>query len=73
MAIKRHGKLNTIVMNAVLQACVHCRDIDSALRLFGEMSKPDGCGVDNVTYGTLLKVLECCLFNSPIPPYFNSY
>lgn len=46
-------------MNAVMQACVHCRDIDSALRFFDEMSKPDGCGVDEVTYGTLLKVLDC--------------
>lgn len=45
-------------MNAVLQACVHCHDIDSALRVFSEMSKPEGCGVDDVTYGTLLKVLK---------------
>lgn len=59
IAKKQHGKLNIIVMNAVMQACVHCRDIDSALRFFDEMSKPDGCGVDEVTYGTLLKVLDC--------------
>lgn len=45
-------------MNAVMQACVHCRDIESALRLFDEMSKPEGCGVDDVTYSTLLKVLK---------------
>ncbi|KAK4401088.1 Pentatricopeptide repeat-containing protein [Sesamum angolense] len=57
IAKTQHGKLNTIVMNAVMQACVHCRDIESALRVFGEMSKPEGCGVDNVTYGTLLKIL----------------
>ncbi|KAL0297400.1 UNVERIFIED_CONTAM: Pentatricopeptide repeat-containing protein [Sesamum radiatum] len=57
IAKTQHGKLNTIVMNAVMQACVHCRDIESALRVFGEMSKPEGCGVDNVTYGTLLKGL----------------
>ncbi|KAG8381974.1 hypothetical protein BUALT_Bualt05G0028300 [Buddleja alternifolia] len=57
IAKKEHGKLNTIVMNAVMQACVHCRDIESALRVFGEMSKPEGCGVDDVTYGTLLKGL----------------
>lgn len=44
-------------MNAVMQACVHCHDIDSALRVFDEMSKPEGCGVDDVTYGTLLKGL----------------
>ncbi|KAJ7966045.1 Pentatricopeptide repeat-containing protein [Quillaja saponaria] len=55
---KRHyGKLNTIVMNAAMEACVHCGDIDSALRIFDEMSKPDSCGVDGVTYGTLLKGL----------------
>lgn len=65
IAKKQHGKLNIIVMNAVMQACVHCHDIDSALRVFEEMSKPDGCGVDDVTYGTLLKVLDCrrkCFF-----------
>ncbi|KAL2236149.1 UNVERIFIED_CONTAM: Pentatricopeptide repeat-containing protein [Sesamum indicum] len=56
IAKKQHGQLNTIVMNAVMQACVHCRDIESALRVFGEMSKPESCGVDDVTYGTLLKV-----------------
>ncbi|KAL0372029.1 UNVERIFIED_CONTAM: Pentatricopeptide repeat-containing protein [Sesamum calycinum] len=32
IAKTQHGKLNTIVMNAVMQACVHCRDIESALR-----------------------------------------
>ncbi|XP_017230057.1 pentatricopeptide repeat-containing protein At5g10690 isoform X1 [Daucus carota subsp. sativus] len=53
----RHGELNTIVMNAVMQACVHCGDIDSALRVFAEMCKFGSCGVDNVTYGTLLKGL----------------
>jgi pentatricopeptide repeat protein len=56
LAKRRYGKLNTIVMNAVLEACVHCGDVDSALKMFDEMSKPDGCGVDSVTYGTLLKV-----------------
>ncbi|KAK7384847.1 hypothetical protein VNO78_30550 [Psophocarpus tetragonolobus] len=55
---KRHfEKLNTIVMNAVVEACVRCGDIDSALRIFGEMKKRDGCGVDSVTYATLLKGL----------------
>lgn len=44
-------------MNAVLQACVHCGDIDSAIKVFDEMSKPEGCGVDDVTYATLLKGL----------------
>ncbi|RDX93976.1 Pentatricopeptide repeat-containing protein, partial [Mucuna pruriens] len=55
---KRHfGKLNTIVMNAVMEACVRCCDVDSALRIFDEMKKRDGCGVDTVTYATLLKGL----------------
>ncbi|KAL3330608.1 hypothetical protein AABB24_034441, partial [Solanum stoloniferum] len=57
IAKKRHGQLNTIVMNAVMQACVHCADIESALRVFDEMSGPEGCGVDNITYATLLKGL----------------
>jgi hypothetical protein len=33
-------------------------DVDSALKMIDEMSKPDSCGVDSVTYGTLLKVLQ---------------
>ncbi|XP_043710313.1 pentatricopeptide repeat-containing protein At5g10690 [Telopea speciosissima] len=57
IAKRRYGKLNTIVMNAVMEACVHCGDIDSALQIFGEMSKPESCGVDCVTFGTLLKGL----------------
>ncbi|XP_059275280.1 pentatricopeptide repeat-containing protein At5g10690 isoform X1 [Lycium ferocissimum] len=57
IAKKRHGQLNTIVMNAVMHACVHCADIESALRVFDEMSGPEGCGVDNITYSTLLKGL----------------
>lgn len=57
IAKERYGKLNTIVMNAVVEACVHCGDIDSALMVFDEMSKPGSCGVDTVTYATLLKVL----------------
>ncbi|XAR53148.1 hypothetical protein NMG60_11021571 [Bertholletia excelsa] len=43
-------------MNAVLKACVHCGDVDSALRVFEEMPKPKSCGVNEITYGTLLKV-----------------
>ena len=54
---RSHGKLNTIVMNAVTEARVHCGDVDVALKVFDEMTKPESCGVDNVTYGTLLKVL----------------
>ncbi|CAK7354240.1 unnamed protein product [Dovyalis caffra] len=53
----RYGMLNTIVMNAVMEACVHCGDIESALKVFDEMSRPESCGVDGVTYGTLLKGL----------------
>lgn len=43
-------------MNAVMQACVHCADIESALRVFDKMSGTEGCGVDYITYATLLKV-----------------
>ncbi|XP_030947798.1 pentatricopeptide repeat-containing protein At5g10690 isoform X2 [Quercus lobata] len=57
VAKKRHGKLNTIVMNAVLEACVHCGDIASALKIFADMSLPHGCGVDTISYSTLLKGL----------------
>ncbi|XP_017431155.1 pentatricopeptide repeat-containing protein At5g10690 isoform X1 [Vigna angularis] len=57
VAKRQFGKLNTIVMNAVLEACVRCGDIDSAIRIFVEMKKGDGCGVDTVTYATLLKGL----------------
>ncbi|KAK7377325.1 hypothetical protein VNO80_02748 [Phaseolus coccineus] len=57
VAKRQFGKLNTIVMNAVMEACVRCGDIDSAIRIFAEMKKGDGCGVDTVTYATLLKGL----------------
>ncbi|KAJ8526610.1 hypothetical protein K7X08_029087 [Anisodus acutangulus] len=40
-----------------MQACVHCTDRESALRVFDEMSGPEGCGVDTITYATLLKGL----------------
>ena len=53
---RRYGKLNTIVMNAVLEACVHCGNVDAALDLFDEMSKAGGCGVDTISFSTLLKV-----------------
>ena len=45
-------------MNAVLEACAHCGDIDLAPKNSTEMSKPNNCGVDNVSYGTLLKVIN---------------
>lgn len=61
-AKKRYGKLNTIVMNSVLEACVHCGDVDLALRMFREMAEPDGCGVDSITYATILKVTWFWLF-----------
>jgi len=54
--VRGGGLLNTIVMNAVLEACVRCGDVDRALRLFEEMRGPNGCGVDGVSYGILLKV-----------------
>ncbi|KAH8504036.1 hypothetical protein H0E87_011613 [Populus deltoides] len=56
-AKRRYGKLNTIVMNAVMEACVHCGDTESALKVFDEMCKSESCGVDGVSYGTLLKGL----------------
>lgn len=65
IANKRYGKLNTIVMNAVMEACVRCGDIDSALRIFDEMTKPESCGVDTVTYATLLKVFSFMLSAFP--------
>ncbi|KAJ1289776.1 hypothetical protein BS78_02G190200 [Paspalum vaginatum] len=55
--VRGGGALNTIVMNAVLEACVHCGDVERALRLFEEMRGPRGCGVDGVSYGILLKGL----------------
>jgi len=58
IAKKENGKLNHIIMNAVLMACVNCKDIDYGLRVFNEMAAPGGTGVDNVTYGTLLKVFH---------------
>ncbi|XP_062092240.1 pentatricopeptide repeat-containing protein At5g10690 [Humulus lupulus] len=57
IAKRQYGKLNTIAMNAVLEACVYCGDVEAALKIFDEMSKPGGCGVDTITYGTLLKGL----------------
>jgi pentatricopeptide repeat protein len=52
----RGGGINIIVMNAVLEACVSCGDVDLAVQLFEEMRGPMGCGVDDVSYGILLKV-----------------
>ncbi|GFP79241.1 pentatricopeptide repeat-containing protein at5g10690 [Phtheirospermum japonicum] len=51
IAQEQHGKLNTIIMNAVLQACVHYHDIDYALKVFDEMSKPDGSGLMKLPMG----------------------
>ncbi|KAK1275433.1 Pentatricopeptide repeat-containing protein [Acorus gramineus] len=56
-AKKRHGRLNTIVMNAVVEACVRCGDVEAAFRVFSEMSGLGGPGVDEVTFATLLKGL----------------
>ncbi|KAF3339261.1 pentatricopeptide repeat-containing protein [Carex littledalei] len=54
---KKNIKPNTIVMNAVMEACVHCGDVDTARKVFEKMSGPDSCGVDCVSYGILLKGL----------------
>ncbi|KAM7277994.1 hypothetical protein ACFE04_005128 [Oxalis oulophora] len=51
----KYGRLNKIVMNVVMEACVRCRDVDLAVKVFHDMSQPDSCGVDTVTYGILLK------------------
>ncbi|XP_020523682.1 pentatricopeptide repeat-containing protein At5g10690 isoform X2 [Amborella trichopoda] len=56
-AKRQYGELNTITMNAVMEACVHCGDVDLAIRVFLEMSRPGGCGVDYITFTTLLKGL----------------
>ncbi|XP_042389827.1 pentatricopeptide repeat-containing protein At5g10690-like isoform X1 [Zingiber officinale] len=57
LAKRRYGRLNTIVMNAVMEACVHCGDVGSARRVFDAMAHPDGCGVDDISFGILLKGL----------------
>lgn len=57
----RGGGINIIVMNAVLEACVSCGDVDLAVQLFEEMRGPMGCGVDGVSYGILLKVCPLSL------------
>ncbi|KAJ3677136.1 hypothetical protein LUZ60_002860 [Juncus effusus] len=54
---RNNGKLNRIVMNAVMEACVRCGDVDSARKVFDEMGDPGGCGLDCVSYGILLKGL----------------
>lgn len=54
-AKRRYGKLNVIVMNAVIEACIHCGNLELALKVFDDMAQPENCGVDDVTYGTLLK------------------
>ncbi|KAF9614450.1 hypothetical protein IFM89_018686 [Coptis chinensis] len=57
VAKREYGKLNRIVMNAVMDACVHCGDVDLAIRIFQEMLKPESCGVDTISFGILLKGL----------------
>ncbi|KAJ0985021.1 hypothetical protein J5N97_003377 [Dioscorea zingiberensis] len=56
-AKKRHGKLSTVVMNAVMEACVHCGDVDSAIRIFEEMAKSQSSDIDDISYAILLKGL----------------
>ncbi|KAL5699239.1 hypothetical protein ACHQM5_030172 [Ranunculus cassubicifolius] len=57
IAKRKYGTLNRIVMNAVMDACVHCGDVDLATRIFHDMLKPDSCGVDTISFGILLKGL----------------
>ncbi|KAM7254837.1 hypothetical protein ACFE04_020078 [Oxalis oulophora] len=33
-----------------MEACVRCRHVDLAVKVFHDMSQPDSCGVDTVTY-----------------------
>jgi len=40
-------------MNAVMEACVCCCDIDSALNNFYEMKNLNACGVDTVTFNVV--------------------
>lgn len=49
--------LNRIVMNAVMDACVHCGNVDLAYQIFQEMLKNGSCGVDTISFGILLKGL----------------
>ncbi|CAM6116715.1 unnamed protein product [Calypogeia fissa] len=56
--LKTEGRtLCIIIMNAVVEACVQCNDIERAITVYREMLQPDSCGVDNITYGILLKGL----------------
>ncbi|KAF5178302.1 Pentatricopeptide repeat-containing protein, partial [Thalictrum thalictroides] len=57
IAKRQYGKLNRIVMNAVMDACVHCGDVDLAIGIFQEMLMPESCGVDTISFGIILKGL----------------
>lgn len=55
--LKTEGRtLCIIIMNAVVEACVQCSDTERAITVYREMLQPSNCGVDNITYGILLKV-----------------
>ncbi|XP_024532860.1 pentatricopeptide repeat-containing protein At5g10690 isoform X1 [Selaginella moellendorffii] len=54
---KEKKLVNRKTMNAVMEACVHCGDIHRTMQLFQYMVQPDACGVDEITYGTLIKGL----------------
>lgn len=56
-AINENIKLNRVVMNSALAACVHCGNVDQAFLMYHDMLRPGGCGVDAVTYTILLKGL----------------
>ncbi|GFQ07863.1 act domain-containing protein acr11 [Phtheirospermum japonicum] len=58
---------------ATCSDCVHCHDIDSSLKVFDEMSEPEGCGVDEVTYGRKLSGDRCsshtkCVIDQDLDP-----
>lgn len=57
VAKRQYGVLNRIVMNAVMDACVRCGNVDLANQIFQEMLKPESCGVDTISFGILLKGL----------------
>eukprot|EP00898_Chlorokybus_atmophyticus_P008320 jgi/Chlat1/848/Chrsp104S01190 len=48
---------NRISLNAAIEACIHCGDVDRALQVLAEMEEADGPGADAVTYGTIIKGL----------------
>ncbi|MCO5609595.1 hypothetical protein L7F22_063825 [Adiantum nelumboides] len=54
-AIQSNYMPNRVVMNAALQACVHCGDLSRAQIIFDSMLDPGYCGVDVISYAILIK------------------